>query len=342
MAGPAAGPATWRSTRSRRGSGRCGRSPRTPDAFPWSWTPQLVDEWLGDLRAVRGLRRSTMRNYQEAVRLFCGYVTDPAYGWAGGVPGAVRHPPGAGRATSGTPRCTSRTPRPTRASGRSPAMSCRRCSTTPTTRSAGSGRPGARAGCRRSGTLPLFKVAYGFGLRRNETAMLDTADFGPNPHAPEFGELGVCYVRLRQGDEGLAAQAAQRADGLAVGGRRAGRVDRARSGRCCRTGRNSAALWPSERGPRIGCTQIDHRFAAYRDALGSGRGPGLPLAAPLLRHPPDRGRLGPAVRPAQAGHEHASTTSIYTCVSSDFRTRTLRRALDATMAAALQARTGRT
>ena len=38
----------------------------------------------------------------------------------------------------------------------------------------------------------------------------------------------------------------------------------------------------------------------------------------------------------QAGHEHASTTALYTCVSSDFRTRTLRRALDATMAAALQ------
>jgi site-specific recombinase XerD len=31
----------------------------------------------------------------------------------------------------------------------------------------------------------------------------------------------------------------------------------------------------------------------------------------------------------QVGHEHASTTSIYTCVSSDFRTRTLRRHLDA-------------
>jgi len=42
----------------------------------------------------------------------------------------------------------------------------------------------------------------------------------------------------------------------------------------------------------------------------------------------------------QAGHEHASTTSIYTCVSSDFRTRTLRRALDATAAAAT--RPGRT
>jgi hypothetical protein len=38
----------------------------------------------------------------------------------------------------------------------------------------------------------------------------------------------------------------------------------------------------------------------------------------------------------QAGHEHASTTAIYTCVSSDFRTRTLRRALDQTVDAALR------
>ena len=43
----------------------------------------------------------------------------------------------------------------------------------------------------------------------------------------------------------------------------------------------------------------------------------------------------------QVGHEHASTTSIYTCVSSDFRTRTLRRHLDATVAAALGSQDGR-
>ncbi len=43
----------------------------------------------------------------------------------------------------------------------------------------------------------------------------------------------------------------------------------------------------------------------------------------------------------QVGHEHASTTSIYTCVSSDFRTRTLRWHLDTTVAAALQAQNGR-
>ncbi|MGH3549180.1 MAG: hypothetical protein ACRDQU_13930 [Pseudonocardiaceae bacterium] len=43
----------------------------------------------------------------------------------------------------------------------------------------------------------------------------------------------------------------------------------------------------------------------------------------------------PAVSP-QVGHEHSSTTSIYTCVSSDFRTRTLRRHLDAAVAEALR------
>ena len=37
----------------------------------------------------------------------------------------------------------------------------------------------------------------------------------------------------------------------------------------------------------------------------------------------------------QVGHDHASTTSIYTCVSSDYRTRTLRRALDEMVSEAL-------
>jgi hypothetical protein len=43
----------------------------------------------------------------------------------------------------------------------------------------------------------------------------------------------------------------------------------------------------------------------------------------------------------QVGHEHASTTSIYTCVSSDFRVRTLRKALDITIGAAIGGTAGR-
>jgi hypothetical protein len=35
------------------------------------------------------------------------------------------------------------------------------------------------------------------------------------------------------------------------------------------------------------------------------------------------------------GHDHASTTSLYTCVSSDYRVSTLRRALASTVTNAL-------
>jgi hypothetical protein len=45
--------------------------------------------------------------------------------------------------------------------------------------------------------------------------------------------------------------------------------------------------------------------------------------------------LGLKIMQYQMGHEHASTTAIYSCVSSDYRTRTLRNALDATIADAL-------
>ena len=91
----------------------------------------------------------------------------------------------------------------------------------------------------------------------------------------------------------------------------------------------SAALWPSERAPRIGLAQIDARFAALRASLGLG--PGLDfhsLRRSYVTHLIEAG-WDPLFVQHQVGHEHASTTAIYTCVSSDFRTRTLRRALDA-------------
>ena len=45
--------------------------------------------------------------------------------------------------------------------------------------------------------------------------------------------------------------------------------------------------------------------------------------------------LGLKIMQDQAGHEFASTTSLYTGVSSDYRTRTLRRMLDQTVKDAL-------
>jgi site-specific recombinase XerD len=54
------------------------------------------------------------------------------------------------------------------------------------------GRKGWLAALRDAAAL---KTAYAFGLRRRELVMLDLADFGANPHAPELGDYGVVYVR---------------------------------------------------------------------------------------------------------------------------------------------------
>lgn len=48
----------------------------------------------------------------------------------------------------------------------------------------------------------LFKVAYSFGLRRNEVRMLDSTDLGRNPHALEFGEHGPVARRAAGQCEG--------------------------------------------------------------------------------------------------------------------------------------------
>ncbi|ABP54435.1 tyrosine-type recombinase/integrase [Salinispora tropica] len=95
------------------------------------------------------------------------------------------------------------------------------------------------------------------------------------------------------------------------------------------------AAWPSERGRRVGNQRLNSRFAAYRDALGLDTGLDFhSLRRSYVTHLIEAGHDARFVQ-EQVGHEHASTTSIYTCVSSDYRTRTLRRHLDAVTAAGL-------
>ncbi len=81
---------------------------------------------------------------------------------------------------------------------------------------------------------------------------------------------------------------------------------------------------------------MNTRLAAYRDALGLD--PALDFHSfrrSYVTHLIEKGLDARFVQ-EQVGHEHASTTAIYTCVSSDYRTRTLRRALDATLDAAMR------
>jgi integrase len=302
------------------------------NSLPWQWSPQLVDEWCSDLRAVRHLSRSTLRNYTEAVRLFCGYLTDPAYGWSA--------------------QCE-------RYFGTHPVQVCHEWNTAVHAQQGESG-PSKRAftideleaffdyadgqveairAAGRKGWWPafrdatLFKVAYAFGLRRNETRMLDVADFAGNPRGPEFGGWGVCHVRFGKASKGSAPK---RRSVLAVWPWSADILQQWNEDiRPLRAAGGNPAMWPSERVPRIGLAAIDARFGAYRDALGLDAGLDFhSLRRSYVTHLIEAGWDALFVQ-QQAGHEHASTTAIYTCVSSDFRTRTLRRVLDQTVDAAL-------
>jgi len=86
----------------------------------------------------------------------------------------------------------------------------------------------------------------------------------------------------------------------------------------------------------VGFTQMNTRFCTHRDSLGLDKGLDFhSFRRSYVTHLIEDGWDARFVQ-EQVGHEHASTTSIYTCVSSDFRTRTLRRTLDATMEAALR------
>ncbi|MER8161024.1 hypothetical protein [Streptomyces sp. NPDC094472] len=124
----------------------------------------------------------------------------------------------------------------------------------------------------RKGWLPafrdamLFKTAYAFGLRRNETRMPDLADFGRNPEGTEFGEYGVCYVRHGQAKKGSPPK---RRSVLTVWDWSAEILDQWVSEvRPAMRNADGPALWPSERGRRVGLQRLDSRFATYRDDLG--------------------------------------------------------------------------
>ena len=78
-------------------------------------------------------------------------------------------------------------------------------------------------------------------------------------------------------------------------------------------------------------TALNRRFNRYCEDLVLS--PGLDihsLRRSYVTHLIEAG-MDPLFVQHQAGHEHASTTALYTSVSSDYRVKTLRRALDSTV-----------
>ncbi len=293
--------------------------------FPWEWTPALADEWFADLRAVRQVTRSTVRGYQVALRGFCGFVTDPAYGWAVECENRFgTHPIQVITEVNSAVHVADIESEPRkRAFTRTELQALFDYADEQVDRKRALGRKGWMAAFR---DATLMKVAYSYGTRRTETQMLDVADFGRNPEAPEFGEHGVVYVRHGKAKRGSPPKrrsvltvfpwSVEVLEQWFVEVRPLFGAD------------GNPAAWPSERAARVRPETLNHRLAAYRDALGLD--PGLDfhsLRRSYVTHLIEDG-WDPRFVQEQVGHDHAATTSIYTCVSSDFRTRTLRRALD--------------
>jgi site-specific recombinase XerD len=270
-----------------------------------------------------------LRSYQLAVAAFCDYLTDARYGWAA--------------------ECQDRF-------GTHPVQVCHEWNTA-SHASGYEGRPGNRPLTKqelqalfdhadaqvdrarrlgRKGWLrafrdaTLFKVCYAWGLRRREVAMLDVADFTPNPAAPEFGRYGMLSVRYGKATKGSPPRRRNVLTVMAWSADVAAEwVEQVRPR--YDPGRD-AAMWPTERGARIALRTINEQFAAYRDALG------LPeeLSPHCLRHAYVTHLVEDGFDPLfvqqQVGHAWGSTTAIYTGVSSDYKNRVLRRALDAAFA----------
>jgi integrase/recombinase XerC len=157
--------------------------------YPWQWSWSMADEWFADLRSVRHVSVSTLRGYQVAIRGFCRFITDPAYGWANECERRFgTHPVQVITEVNSAMHAAD-----------SEADPKKRAFTRPELQALfdyADEQVALKRSQGRKGWLPAFrdatllKVAYGFGLRRNETRMLDAADFGRNPHGPEFGDSG--------------------------------------------------------------------------------------------------------------------------------------------------------
>jgi site-specific recombinase XerD len=292
--------------------------------YPWRWGPSHVDEWTVALTGERHLAPSTIRSYQTELRLFSEYLTDGRYGWAiecekgfGTYPVAIFHEWNTIAHLNdyeGDPEARPFT--------REEVQRFLDYADEQVERAVRTKRKGALVAYR---DATLFKVLYGWGLRRTEASKLDVVDFGRNPAAPEFGRYGMLNVRYGKAKRGQPPR--RRNVAAVMGWAVEAVVDYVENIRPRFGCDDHPALWLTERGGRIKPSEINARFVAYRDALGLPRA----LVPHSMRHSYVSHLTEDGVDrrfiQCQVGHEVDSSTAVYTHVSSDFMNTALRKAL---------------
>lgn len=294
--------------------------------YPWGWLPGHVEEFTLSLVSERHLAPSTVRNYQVSLRLFSEFLTDARYGWGAACEeafGPGMHPVAICHEWNTVAHLGDYEGRPeARPFSRAEMQQFLDYADEQVDRAVRAGRKGALAAYR---DATIFKVMYGWGLRRTETSKLDLVDWGRNPAAPELGRFGMLQVRYGKAKRGQPPRRRNVASVMpwavdAV----ADYVENIRP----RFGFDEhPALWVTERGGRVRPAEINARFVAYRDALG------LPKALvphsvrhSYVSHLTENG-LDRRFIQCQVGHEADSSTAIYTHVSNDFMNTALKKAL---------------
>jgi integrase/recombinase XerC len=247
--------------------------------YPWAWSAGHMDEWSLHMTAEQHLALSTIRSYQCSLRLFTEFLIDGRYGWSLACEqafGPGQHPVAIAHEWNTIAHLNDYEGNPeARPFTREEVQRFLDYADEQVECAVKGRRKGALAAYR---DATLFKVIYGWGLRRTETSKLDVVDFGRNAAAAEFGRYGMLSVRYGKAKKG---QPPRRRSVAAVMGWAveavADYVENVRPRFGCA---DHPALWVTERGGRVKPAEINARFVAYRDALG------LPAALVVhsLRH----------------------------------------------------------
>ena len=292
--------------------------------FPWTWLPGHVEEWTVTLSSESRLAPSTVRSYQTGVRLFSEYLTDARYGWdrvCGQEFGT--HPVPICHEWNTTAHLSEYEGRPeARPFTRAEVQAFLDYADDQVERAVAAGRKGALTAYR---DATLFKVVYGWGLRRTETAQLDLVDWGRNPAAAQFGAFGMLHVRYGKAMRGQPPRRRNVASVMSWAVEAV--IDYVHHVRPRFGCLDHPALWVTERGGRVKPSEINARFEVNRDALGLPKA----LTPHSLRHSYVTHLTEDGVDrrfiQQQVGHRCDTSTAIYTHVSGDFMNNALQRAL---------------
>lgn len=297
--------------------------------YPWEWQSADAEAFISYLRSPnrsRPIVMSTGRGYETTLALFMSFITDGRYGWAvaclerfGQAPQQIFHEDNRVAHASeyeGQPGRRALTYDEVQAlfdaaDGQVEVAQTR-------------GRKGTLTAMRDSA---LLKTVYAFGLRRNESRMLDLAGLRRAQKRPQYGGYGSVQVRYGKASNGSPPKrrtvlTVKEFDWIVEV------LDHwVTEVRPAFSPGKLAALFVTERSGRMSLRSVNKAFTTARDAAG------LPAELDLhcLRHSyithlvefdyPEK------FVSMQVGHAYVSTTAIYTGVSDEYRNRVIQRAL---------------